>query len=578
MNRRFYFFLIASVFVSVSLLMQACKKIEINPYTTEDVNIVGYLDKHKDSFSLFKQILDRTGNSAFLNAYGAYTVFAPTNSGVRAWLPKIGASSVDAADINILQDMVKFHVLVDTITTGAFKDGKLPVATMLGQFLVTGVGNQGGISSYLINRQAFITKSNVRVGNGIIHEIDHVLQPSTQTMAKQLEAKPEYSIFVETMKETGFFNMLNTVDPDTTKRWMTLIAESNRALADSGITSYAALRAKYSQKKAVITNPADPYIYSANDTRDSLRMYMAYHIVTGIKFLGDIITSPAHATLQPQEVISVQLKEQDVVINEAEFNGVFESGIVLNRTTSDNAATNGVWHDAKAHFTLKYRKPTALFWDVATFSEILKMPAYYRKQSFTWTRQSEADQPFKDITWGWGPLASTNIMTYYFNNSSSNSITGTGAHFHDALMLPLGLPNRPTYWELTTPPIIKGKYKVWMCYVQRRQSTSSNLLAQVSVNGEIMPNTMNFTATRPSGTDSELEAIGWKRYTEGTNSVLAGRLVGVYDFKTTQRQTIRITPLSGSQNDNYLDMIHFIPIDEPQFLPRFKADGTKIYQ
>jgi hypothetical protein len=368
------------------------------------------------------------------------------------------------------------------------------------------------------------------------------------------------------LKETGFFNRLNTVDADTNKRWMTVLAESNQAFADSGITSYSQLKAKYSQTN----NPAA--------TNDSLHMYMAYHIVTGIKFLGDIITSPAHATLQPQEVVSITLKGQDVLVNEVEFNGVFEPGITLVRTKSDNAATNGVWHDAKSHFSLKFRKPTALFWDVATFPEILKLPAYYRKQNFNFPRQSEADQPIKDITWGWGPLAGTNVLTYYYNSSTSNSITGRGAHFHDALMLPLGLPNRPTYWELTTPPIIKGKYKVWMCYIQRKQSSSSNLLAQVSVNGDIMPNTMNFTLTRPSGTDAELEAIGWKRYTEGTDAVLAGRLVGVYEFKTTQRQTVRITPLSGTQNDNYLDMIHFIPIEEPQFFPRFRADGTKIYQ
>jgi hypothetical protein len=307
-------------------------------------------------------------------------------------------------------------------------------------------------------------------------------------------------------------------------------------------------------------------------------MYMAYHILGGIKFLGDIITSPAHVTLQPQEVVSVQLKEQDVILNEAEFNGVFEKGITLNRPTSDNAATNGVWHDAQAHFTLKYRKPTAVFWDVATFPEIMKMPAFYRKQNQNFPRQSEADQPIKDIYWGWGALAGTNVLTYYYNSSSSNSITGRGACYYDAVMMPLGLPNRPTWLELVTPPIIKGKYKVWICYVQRKQSSSSNQLCQVSINGDPMPNTMNFTVTRPSGTDPELEAIGWKRYTEGTNSVLAGKLVGVYDFKTTQRQIIRITPLAGTQNDNYLDMIHFIPVDEHQYLPRFAPDGTKVYQ
>ena len=104
------------------------------------------------------------------------------------------------------------------------------------------------------------------------------------------------------------------------------------------------------------------------------------------------------------------------------------------------------------------------------------------------------------------------------------------------------------------------------------------MLCQVSVNGEIMPRTMNFTETRPAGTDSELEPIGWKRYTVVTGSQYAGKMVGVYEFKTTQRRVIRITPLSGTQNDNYLDMIHFIPLDENQILPRFKSDGTQVFQ
>ena len=103
------------------------------------------------------------------------------------------------------------------------------------------------------------------------------------------------------------------------------------------------------------------------------------------------------------------------------------------------------------------------------------------------------------------------------------------------------------------------------------------MLCQVSVNGNVMPRTMNFTDLRPSGSDAELEPIGWKRYTENGDRIFAGRLVGTYEFTTTARQTIRITPLAGTQNENYLDMIHIIPVDEDQILPRFQPDGTKIY-
>lgn len=542
--------------------LESCKKTEIVESTTSDVNIVGYLDKRTDSFSLFRQILDRTETSAFLNAYGAYTCFAPTNSAVTKYLAKIGASSVAAADLAVLKDMVRLHLLEDTVFTGSFTDGKLPVITMYGQFLVTSVANKSGVSSYVVNRQATVLESNIRVGNGIIHIIDEVLLPASKTIAEQLAAKPEYSIFVQALQETGYYAQLNTVSSNLATRWKTVIAESNRALADSGITTYAQLKARYSQTG----NPA-----LAND---SLHMYVAYHVTEGLKFLGDIIGTATHETWLPQEVISVKLIDQEVVINEDEFNGVLEIGVRLDRSKSDVAATNGVWHDAKAHFMVKYRKPTALYWDVSSFTEIMKLPAYYKRANYNFARATEADNPIKDHYWGWGPLAGTNTLSYLY--SASSSITNY-AYNSDVNMLPMGLPNRPVWWEMKTPPIIKGRYKVWVCYRQQKQSSSSNMLCQVEVNGTLMQRTMNFTETRPAGTDAELEAIGWKRYTENTSNLWAARQVGVIDFTTTKQQTIRITPLVGTQNNNNLDMIHFIPVDENQVLPRFKPDGTKLF-
>lgn len=550
------------IIAMIVLSVPGCRKLKIEEATTDDVNIVGYLDKNLDSFSLFRQILDKTGNAAFLNAYGAYTVFAPTNSGVKTYLTKIGAATVDAADVNVLKDMVRLHLLEDTLYTNSFTDGKLPVITMYGQYLVTSVTNKDGASSYLVNRQAIVQRSNIRVGNGVIHVVDNVLLPAVKTIAQQLDENPNYSIFVQAMKETGFFAVLNTVNPDLSKRWVTVFAENNQALADSGFANYAALKAKYSQTG----NPALP--------NDSLHMYVAYHISDGLKFLGDIISSPTHSTFLPQEVISIKLIDQKVILNQDEFNGVLELGVVLNREKSDIAATNGVYHDAAAHYMVKFRKPTALYWDVSSFDEIKKLPAYYKKANYNFTRATEADNPIKDQYWGWGSNAGTNTYSYIY--SAASSITNA-AYNADISMLPMGLPARPIWWELRTPPIVKGKYKVWICYRQQKQSSSSNMLCQITVNGVIMQRTMNFTETRPAGTDAELEAIGWKRYTEMTGNVWAARQVGVAEFTTTQQQTVRITPLVGTQNNNNLDMIHFIPIDQDQVFPRFRPSGEMIY-
>ena len=82
--------LYSALFLCISAgIVLSCKKTELKMSTTSDVNIVGYLDKYPDSFSLFRQILERTEYASFLNAYGSYTCFAPTNSGVKTWLTKI---------------------------------------------------------------------------------------------------------------------------------------------------------------------------------------------------------------------------------------------------------------------------------------------------------------------------------------------------------------------------------------------------------------------------------------------------------------------------------------------------------
>lgn len=558
----------ASLLLSLSVLlfavfyMSSCKKQDIKVNTTTDVNIVSYLEQHSDSFSLFKQILDRTETSAFLNAYGAYTVFAPTNAGVREWLASVGAASVEVADLNTLKELVKFHIIADTIGTTSFKDGRLNVPTMQGQYIITGVNNKSGLSSFTVNRQATVTQSNIRAGNGIIHAIDHMLIPAKLTIAQQLEANPNYSIFVQALKETGFYTMLNTVDADTAKRWKTVIAESNTALKDSGFTTYAALKARFSKTG----NPANPV--------DSLNIYVAYHIINGVNFLGDIINYPSLITLQPQEVITTDLINEQVVLNESEIvEGVFEKGILLVRASSDNAATNGVWHEANAHFYAKFRKPTAVYWDLAKFPEIVKLTSYYKKRNYTFIKNNQADRPIKDIDWHY---QGEQYVAYTYSTTGS---TTNWAVNYDVLQIPLGgggNTNRATWVEFKTPPVIKGRYKVWLCY-----RNDANVIVQAIINGQLMPNQANLSQRYPDGSDAELESLGWKRYTSApvaSNVNFTGKLLGTIDIKTTERQTIRFEAVANTNRTIWWDMIHFIPVDQPQFLPRFSPDGTKVYQ
>ncbi|SHE59061.1 Fasciclin domain-containing protein [Cnuella takakiae] len=530
----------------------SCQKVEIVESTTTDVNMYDFLLKNGKTYSEWAKVLDRTGNAGFLNAYGAYTMFAPTNDAVKGYLAQVGKPTVNDVDLDQLKNLVRFHLIQDTIGTSNFKDGKLPTITMLGQYLITGVLNKDGVSRYEVNRQALVMQPNVICGNGIVHGLNQVLIPASKTLAQLIEADPDYSVFTQALKATGFYDRLNVVDADTSKRFMSVIAETNKALQDSGIVSYDALRRKYSQTG----NPAA--------TNDGLYLYVAYHIMPDARYLADIITAPSHPTRAPLEVLTSKLDGQTVLINEIEFNGNLEKGVALNRIKSDISATNGVLHSATAHFSIKVRTPVATYWDVADFPEIRKLPSFFRKQTYNFELGS-----LKDFTWEKGAL------TYTYTTASNFPV-----YWNDYLQIPLGLTNtaRNRWVEMKTPLLVKGRYKVWVCYRQQKASNNNPPFpTQVSFRGEPMSRLLNFDEGAPSGTDGELEALGWKRYMEVSNGLYCGRLLGTIDVPTTDRHTIRMEAITGAgQNQNNLDMIHFIPVNMPQIRPLFKRDGGLI--
>ncbi|SFE96616.1 Fasciclin domain-containing protein [Chitinophaga sp. CF118] len=531
------------------LLLCSCKKVDIVSNTTDEVNITGYLQQHSDKFSSFLKILSITGDEGFLGVYGAYTAFIPDNDAIAIYLQSTGKPAIENIDVQELKDLVKFHLLQDTISTSSFSDGKLSKLTMYGQYLITGAGNKDGVTRVTVNRQANITQGNIRVGNGIIHVIDHVLQPAKFTLAEMIENDPKYSIFSQAVKETGLYDTLNILpasNADSSRAWLTVLAESDSVLNNAGISSYADLKTK-------LSHTGDP-----KNVDDSLHLYVNYHILYGVKYLADIVSSTSHTTLAPLEVVTSKLSGQAVLINDDTFNGIYEPGVELNRAGSDNSASNGVLHAAMGHFAIKIRNPVPVYWDVANFPEIRNLPAYFGKQNYPFTL---ANMP-KDITTP-GPSA----MTYTVGSTYVNG---------DFLAIPLGGPGRSAWVELKTPLLVRGKYKVWICYRTQKQSGSSNNVNQISVDGEPLQRTMNFTVSMPVSSAGEMEAQGWKWYTDPVSNNWASRLVGTVDIKTTDRHLLRFTTLQGTQNNNNLDMIHFIPQDMDQLYPRFKTDGTPV--
>jgi uncharacterized surface protein with fasciclin (FAS1) repeats len=536
----------------------SCKKMEYVQNTTSDLNIYSYIKSNPDNYSSITTIVDKSGYAGFLDAYGSYTMFVPTNNAVSLYLTEVNKSLNNLTETEA-QDIIKLHLLQDTLPTSSFKDGKLPTITMYGQFLVTAVVNDAGVSSILVNRQGTITSSNIKTGNGLIHQINRVLKPASNSVAELISANPKFSIFKQALQATGYYDTINNINStiSTQKRWFTVFAETNQAMLDSGIATYAALKTRYSNTG----NPLNPL--------DSLNIYVKYHIIPDIRYLADIVSASSHTTLAPLEVLASKLDGVDVLLNDLDFNGVHEIGIKIDRTTSDFSGTTGVLHTATAHFSPKVRFPTAVYWDMSDFTEVRKLPAIFRLANFNF-----AYGAVKDVTWN-NPV---NVLEYVYTTSATIPV-----FWGDYLNVPMGNTTRHNWIEFTTPIIIKGRYKVWVCYRAAKGSGTvglpggSNMPVQVDYDGVPMSRQFNFCEQRPNLTDGEMEALGWKKYSTTTTQLMSGKFLGVIDVNTTDRHkiTLRSLPAAGTGNpSDFLDMIHFIPINQNQYLPRFAANGT----
>lgn len=563
-----YIFVSFSLLCIIAFLFSNCKKTTLKETTTDDVNILEYLQKDTTGrFTSLVKIIDKAAFSQSMNLYGTYTLFAPTSEAIDKYVKELGKSSVDQLQPDEAKDIIKFHLLNEMVRTTDFNDGKLSSLTMYGQYLVTGISNTEGVSSFTVNRQAKIINPNIVLGNGIVQVIDNVLKPTTYTIAQQIERDPEYSIFLQALKETGHYDYLNSAkNSDGSARWLTVIAETNKALRDTGINSYAELKSKFSNTG----NPKNP--------KDSLYLFVSYHILSDVKYLADIATSGSHETMAPLEVITRKLVGKKILINDDQYNTlsgtVHEKGVELDINTSDVSATNGVLHKALGHLAIKVRAPFPVYWDLcAEVPELTRLGEVYRKKTFLFDYND--GNAFKDVKWEKSCLKYRAGVNGYLGDywqmglgrsSSNTSNTGTCA--------------ANSWIEFTTPLLVKGKYKVWFCYY-----TQNSTVSAVQASFDSVPLTSALIqfhqkiATVDPNREAEMEALGWKWWAGASKKAgsTAGRMLGIVDVKATGRHKLRFDLVSGSNADCNFDMVHFIPIDMNQTSPRFNPDGTIEY-
>ncbi len=558
---------------AVLTFLPGCKKMQYPLVAlNKTLNITSYLEANPSQFSLFDQILQRTGYDGFLNAYGAYTVFAPNNDAINLYLKSRGKTSVSDINVDTLKNLVKFHVILnDTISTTYFVDGKLRSPTYLGQYLTSSVISDGGVSSYSINKQAKILQTNIILGNGIMHVIDHVLSPATLTLAQLIDANPKYKIFSAALKATGFYDTLNVdanTNPNKLRNYFTVFAQTDSNYNTMGITTLAGLQAKY----ATTTNPL-------HNPTDGFYLYMSYHIVPENSYLTDILSKPSHPTLSPnQDVITDVLQVQNIQLDYDLINGVQYPGVSVDRANSNIPSTNGVLHRILGDLYIKLFPPTRVDWDLADQPEFRKLTAVFRRAGQSSTGLTS---PMQNMSWN-----NVNGTVQYICQSSTS---GTYYWWNDCIALgswrttPIqnGVINDMTF---TTPTIIKGKYKVWFMYQRGVANSGIQFFFDGAPLQNVIPNLFASNYQTPADSGPVMESKGFKRYTEAPYTLTTnqpyntniGFLCGVVNVTTTDHHIFKIvaigTAVASVQN---FDMVQFIPFDQDQEVPRyFRRDGT----
>ena len=541
-----------------ALVFQNCTQEKINERTDDTLNITEYLRDNPD-YSMFLEILDITDYASFMNTYGTYTLFLPTNDAVKQYLTDVGAASLKDVPLADLQNLAKLHILDKKITTTDFTDGKIATASMQGQYLITGAANISGVSSITVNKTSNITASNVEVGNGVIHVIDKVLRVADKTLAQTIEANGDLSLFTEVLKATGWYDKLNqplTYDVNKIGSHLTVLAQTNEVFSKAGYNTLDDLKARYS-KSGDSMNPTD-----------SLNLFVQYHIVPKLNYLADLATTPVFVTQAPLEVISAKLVKDVIYLNRDVFNGVLEEGVAIVRASSDVTCSNGVLHYVDGHFNIKKRLPSPVYFDLCDQPEMAANVANYRKTggvSFGFVLGGLAD-----VTW-------TGSKTYTADwNNNGGSVNGDLFRIFRFRTGSGGLNDI----EFKTPVIIKGRYKIWVSF---RQNTKASNNTKVFFNGEQTSRILNGReyANDPSVAttgipDRVYESQGYKRYIfpYTKNDNVLSRLVGIVEVTTTGRHTIKFVTdacsgCGGGDADRF-DLVEFRPVDMDQIWPKFK--------
>lgn len=378
-------------------LLSSCIDDEVgeNFYTFTGQTVGQYIEENPEQkYSEFTALLDTTGFLSLLKAYGVYTCFLPTNDAMFDYYSAQGKSSLQDFELEDLKE-IALNSMVNEIevTSDLFVQGASGYYTMSGRELSFYFDSDSTGIIYRVFAESSITKGDVELHNGVVHEVDFVLSPSDSIVSTIIANNPKYSLFYEALEITELTDPLEAVKdldyvaplevggvedgspghtstirqiPERRLYGFTVLVESDATYADNGIKTLDDLKA-YAKNVYDQVYPDDADITDLTDSRNSLNRFVAYHIINkriAKRFFVDkydntgnnnAVDGTSHTvksydlyeyleTLAPNTLMEVKIDRQLGESNLFNMNEDTKEAIRLTDDV-DNSAINGYYHE-----------------------------------------------------------------------------------------------------------------------------------------------------------------------------------------------------------------------------------------
>lgn len=406
-------------------IMAACKPEIIEPKKKSDQKVIAQLIADSTKYSEFNKLLANTMLDAFLAIRGPYTLFLPNNNAMNAYYSSKNITGANDIDVEEQKRLVFNHILLAEINANDIGLGAIRQPNAL----YDKIASEFVDSEILLNKTSKIIKRNIKASNGLIHEIDRVIEPLDHSLFDVLEANPAFTLFTEGLKVTGIQDTLKMMEfpygNKMARTYFTILAVPDTIFNRYGIFTINDMIAHFTDDKNNIT-----------DIDNGFYQYMEYHCLDGAFFLSDFDTK-LYPILSFNNNVLVTI-DNDYKLNYSSIDSSY-TGFLIEH--SNVPARNGALHAINDLLLVENPEAVEIIFDTCEEFELMQGD-FYRKY---YKKFYDGQNSFKNIKF------EGDYLQYYYKDAALSVVQNNS----DALQM-IGF-----WWiEYTTPKVMKGKYSL----------------------------------------------------------------------------------------------------------------------